>query len=88
MKYVWSFLGIINYLSRFSPATAEVCEPPQYLKSIKVDYTYIKPYQNLYDSAKELFRKDKCMKFYWERQSPYLDVSGIGLDSGPLAGKR
>ena len=34
-----TFMGIINYLSKFSPGTAEVCDPLQKLISSKVTWT-------------------------------------------------
>ena len=27
-KELWTFLGIIDYLSKFSPSTSRICEPP------------------------------------------------------------
>ena len=31
--------GILNYLTKFSPATAEVCEPLCQLSSVRVEWT-------------------------------------------------
>ena len=38
-KELQSFLGIINYLRKFSPATAKVCKALQKLTSVKADWT-------------------------------------------------
>ena len=36
-KWLQSFLGILNYLSKISPVTAKVCEPLCKLTSVKTD---------------------------------------------------
>ena len=40
-----ALLGIINYLGKFSPGTAEVCEPLQKLTSSKATWTWNASYQ-------------------------------------------
>ena len=62
-KEVQSFLGRLNYLSMFSPATADVCEALQKLTSVKEDWTWQRMYQEVYGTAKKLVKKDACMKF-------------------------
>ena len=42
-----SFLGIINYLSKLSPMTAEVCELLQRLISVKAGWTWKRTYNNI-----------------------------------------
>ena len=59
-----AFLGIINYLGKFSPGTAEVCEPLQKLTSSKGTWTWNASYQQLFKEAKSLIKVDVCMKFY------------------------
>ena len=39
-KELQLFLGILNYISKFSPATAEVCEALHKVKSVKTDLTW------------------------------------------------
>ena len=46
-KNLQSFLGILNYLSKFSPGTTEVCMPIQNLASVKTDWTWNERYQDL-----------------------------------------
>ena len=38
-KELWAFLGIINYLGKFSPSTASICEPLQKLTLSRVIWT-------------------------------------------------
>ena len=53
-----SFLGIINYLSKFSPMTAEICEPLQKLTSVKADWTWNRMNQYLYNRTKKIIMND------------------------------
>ena len=76
-----AFLGIINYLGKFSPGTAYVCDPLHKLTSSKVTWTWNASYQALFNKAKLLIKVDMCMKFYDDTKPLYLetDASGIGL---------
>ena len=81
-----AFLGIINYLGKFSPGTAEVCEPLQKLTSSKTTWTWNASYQQLFEKAKSLIKADICMKFYNDTKPLYLetDASGVGLGAALL----
>ena len=76
-----AFLGIINYLSKFSPSTATISEPLRKLTSSRAMWMWNVSYQALYDKTKSLIKADVCMKFYNETKPLYLktDASGIGL---------
>ena len=69
-----AFLGIINYLSKFSPNTAHICEAPRQLKSVKTEWTWNATYQKLFDKAKSVIKEDACMKFYDKTKPLYLDT--------------
>ena len=62
-KELQAFLGIINYLGKFSPDTGEVCEPLCKLTSSKTTWTWNASYQQLFDKAKSIVEADVCMKF-------------------------
>ena len=62
-KELQSFLGILNYLIKFTPVTAEVCKPLYKLTSIKTDWTLNRMYQDLYEKAK-IIVKNACIMFY------------------------
>ena len=53
-----SFLGIVNYLSKFSSMTAEVCEQLWRLTSVNVVWTWNRLYQKIYERAKSLVKED------------------------------
>ena len=53
-KELQAFLEILNYLSKFSPATAEECEPLCRVTYVKNEWTWNITYQNLSDVAKAL----------------------------------
>ena len=62
-KELQAFLGIINYLGKFSPGTADVCDPLHKLMLSKVTWTWNASYQSLFNKAKLLIKSDMCMKF-------------------------
>ena len=73
-KELQSFFGILNYLSTFSPVTAEVCKPLWKLMSGKADWEWNRMCQNLYDKAKKIIKKDACMKFYDAIRPQFLET--------------
>ena len=85
-KELLAFLGIINYLNRFSPGTSEACEPLRKLISSKAIWMWNASYQQLFDKAKSLIKVEMCMKFYDDTKLLYLktDASGIGLEAALL----
>ena len=79
-------LGMINYLSKFSPITADIFESLRQLISVKTEWTWNAIYQKLFDKAKSIITEDACMKFYDEIKPLYLetDASAVGLGAGLL----
>ena len=82
IKEFQSFLGILNYLSKFSPVTAEVCEQLGKLTMIKAEWPWDRMYQDLYDKAKKLATKDACMKLYNALKLLYLETDASGISLG------
>ena len=80
------FLGIINYLGKFSPDTAEVCEPLCKLTSSKTTWICNTSYQQLFNKVKSIIKADVCMKFYNDAKPLYLetDASGVSLGAALL----
>ena len=78
-KELQAFLGIINYLSKFCPSIADICEVQ--LTSSKTEWTWNATYKKRFDMAKSIKTEDACMKFYDEIPPLYLetDVSGISF---------
>ena len=85
-KELQAFLGIINYLGKSSPGTAEVCKPLCKLTSCKSTWTWNASYQQLFANAKSIIKADVYMKFYDNSKPLYLETgaSGIGLGSALL----
>ena len=83
---IQAFLGIINYLGKFSPGTTDVCDPLWKLTSSKVTWTWNASYQELFDKAKSLIKVDMCMEFYKDTKLLYLetDSSQVGLGAALL----
>ena len=80
-KELQAFLGIIDYLGKFSPGTTNVCDPLCKLTSSKMTWTWNASYQAMFNMAKSLIKVDMCMKFYDNTKPLYLetDASRIGL---------
>ena len=85
-KELHGFLGITNYLGKFSPGTTDICDPLQKLTSSKVTWTWNALHQELFAKAKSLIKVDICMKFYDDTKLLYLetDASGVGLGAALL----
>ena len=85
-KDLQSFLGIINYLPKFSPDTSEVCKPLRRLTSSKAMWTWDASYQQQFEKAKSLIQAEMCMKFYDDTKPLYIetDASGVGLGAALL----
>ena len=81
-----TFLGIINFLGKFSPGMVEVCDPLQKLTSSKAAWTWNALYQQLFAKAKSLIKVEVCMKFYDDTKPLYLetDASGVYLGAALL----
>ena len=75
------FLGILNYLSKFSLVIAEVCKPLK-AEMVIADWTWNGMYQDPYDRARKIVRKDSCMKFYDVSQQLYLETYSSGVSLG------
>ena len=53
-KELQAFLGIISYLGKFSPSTADICES---LRKLTKKLTWNATYQNMFDKAKATTKK-------------------------------
>ena len=80
-KELQSFMDILNCISKFSPLTTEVCESPQKLKSVKIDWTRNKCTKALWQS-KEDSQKDTCVEFYDTARPLYLEIDASGVSLG------
>ena len=85
-KELQAFLGIINYLGKFSPRTVEVCELLRKLTSFKAEWMWNATYQKMFEETKAVIKEDACMKFYDKTKLLYIktDVSGVGLEAALL----
>ena len=63
-KEIQAFLGITDYLGKFSPNTANMYEPLRKLTSSETLWTWNTSYQTLFNKVKSLLKDDVCMKFY------------------------
>ena len=85
-KELQAFLGVINYLNKFSLGTSEACKQLRKLMSSKATWTWNTSYKQLFDKAKSLTKAEMCLKFYDDTKPLYLktDMSGISLGAALL----
>ena len=85
-KELQSFLGILNYLIKFSPVSNEARKPLSKPTLVKAEWSWNRMYQDLSDRAKKLITKDSCMKFYNALKPIYTetDASGVSIGAGSL----
>ena len=76
-----SFLGMINYISKYTPEAAQVCKPLRELISIQSDYKWHQHPTDAFNKAKNLVNKDCCLHYYNPRKSLFIetDTSKVGL---------
>ena len=72
-KELQAFLGIFNYLGKFSSDTADVCNPLCKLTLSKG--TWNASYQSLFNKAKLFIKSDICMKLYDDTKPLYLETN-------------
>ena len=82
MEELQSFLGIINYLTRFSLMTAEVCVLLRKLMLVKYEWSWNGSYQSLYGKAKKFIGRDTCMEFYDALKPLYLETDALAVGLG------
>ena len=76
-KKVQAFVGIITYLSKFSPSKTDVCESLRKLTSAKTKRTWNATYQNIFDKPKSFIKGDPSTTFY-DKTNPWMDTSELG----------
>ena len=82
----WEGITLISEYTKlpmkFSPVTADVCEPLKKLTSVRIDWVWNRMYQDLYDKAKMIIMKDACMKCYNASRPWYLETDALGVSLG------
>ena len=81
-KELQAFLGIINYLNKFSPGMLEAYKLLRKLTSSKATWMWNASYQQLFNKAKSLIKAEMCMKFHNDTKPLYLERDGSGVSLG------
>ena len=78
-----SFLGMVNYLSKFSGNLAVLCKPIRDLDKDGIPFVWLPHHQDAFQAVKEEFSKDSCLQYYNEKRSIFIesDASKDGLGS-------
>ena len=80
-KEVQPFIGMINYLSKFSPRLAELAEPIRELTKEKVPFNWGLEHQELFIMLKNKIVSTPILAYYnpWKETILYRDASTKGL---------
>ena len=81
-KELQSFLSIMNYLSKFSLATADLSKLLYNLTSVRTEWTRNRSFQDLCKKATSLIKKDSFIKFYDAMKPLYLETDTSGVSWG------
>ena len=66
----------------FSSVTAEMWKPLQKLTLVKTDWRWNRVYQDLYERAKNIIKKNACTKFYGISRLLYLETDALDITFG------
>ena len=80
-KEVQSFIGMINYLTKFSPCLTELSEPVRELRKDKVPYNWGLEHQESFEALKKELVRVPILAYYSPRKETVLqmDTSTKGL---------
>ena len=92
-KQLQSFLGMVNYLNRFSPRLANLTAPLRALLKRDAEFSWGPEYERAFEETKAEIGKVTALRYY-DPSKPLIvqvDASGTGLgaaliqESGPIA---
>lgn len=86
VKELQSFLGVVNYLSRFSPHISELTAPLRPLLKKENQFAWYPSHQQAFNSLKAELSSTRILKYFDETKPLFLEVdaSGRGLGAALL----
>ena len=78
-----SFLGSVNYLSRFIPGLSDLCKPLQSLIGTDAPFTWTATHTEVFNLLKSKITDDCLIHFYDAKKPLFIecDSSGVGIGS-------
>ena len=77
-----SFLGMINYIHKYTPEAVQVCKPLHELISIQSDYKRYQHHTDAFNKAKTLMNKDCYLCFYNPNKSLFIETDASKVRLG------
>jgi transposase InsO family protein len=76
-----SFLGMVNYLSKFSGNLAVLCKPIRELDKDGIPFVWLPHHETAFQAVKDEFSKEDCLQYYNENRNIFIesDASKDGL---------
>jgi len=81
-----SFLGCLNFMSKFTPELSTLVKPLRQLTSANAEFVWTPNHTDIFEKAKRIIKKDCALQYYRPEKSLYIesDASKIGLGAALL----
>lgn len=81
-----SFLGCLNFMSKFSPELSVLVKPLRQLTSANAEFVWTPNHTDVFEKAKRIIKKDCALQYYRPEKKLYIesDASKIGLGAALL----
>ena len=83
-KELQSFLGTVNYLSRFLASLSDLCAPLQALLKKGTEFAWTSVHQHTFDQIKMHVSNDMKLQFYDASKPLYIEVDTSKKDIGAV----
>ena len=82
VKELQSFLGSVNYLSKFIPHLSSFRKPPQDLLKSSNEFVWLKVHDEAFKTLKNAIMKDVTLKYFDSNLPIYIEIDALKKDIG------
>ena len=72
VKFLQTFLGMVQYLNKFSPRIAEIAEPLRDLTKKHAPYSWVPEHNHAFDSIKKVIVQAPILRYYDPKKETVL----------------